>query len=248
MIKAPDELLMMQVGPSNVRENLRRAIESGRVVENDDGSLELTRAPKSNVSWMYVLHGPSMHCGFLMHFMFDHVYAESAVPTGCSACYKVKVVLRTLRQLVAVWELGKRINCRSKWGVDLNNPYSQDIYAGYFYVTSLDSARTLYGVVRAVLDVDPKLGREVTLTIKRGCSEYETKIGPSDQFTFAPEMAELEANLKNRFREQKSDRQPSLVLAHWIETAFRIGDDTYLDFTGGERLRRKALTYDPATD
>jgi len=36
-----------------------------------------------------------------------------------------------------------------------------------------------------------------------------------------------------------------MVVANWIETAFRIGDDTYLDFTGGTRLREKTLTFDP---
>jgi hypothetical protein len=35
-----------------------------------------------------------------------------------------------------------------------------------------------------------------------------------------------------------------MVVAQWIETAFRIGDDTYLDFTGGKPLRKKTMTYD----
>jgi hypothetical protein len=84
------------------------------------------------------------------------------------------------------------------------------------------------------------------MVIKRGCSEYEAKLGPSDRYTFAPEMEELEAYLKSRFRERRADYHPSLIVAHWIETAFRIGDNTYLDFTSGQRLREPTVTYDMA--
>ena len=246
MTKAPEELLNLRIGATNVGENLRRSIESGRLIENDDGTLQIAKDPKQEVNWMYVSNGPPLGCGFLMYFMFHHAYAESAVPDGCSACYKVKVVPRTLRELVAAWEIGKRVQCRSKWGTDLNNPYSQNVYAGYFYTNGLDAARTLFKVVREAFNEDPKLGPDIPMTIKRGCSEYEAMVGPSDRYEFTPEMAQLEAHLKSRFRERKADYHASMVAAHWIETAFRMGDDTYLDFTGGKRLRKKTTTYDPS--
>ena len=60
------------------------------------------------------------------------------------------------------------------------------------------------------------------------------------------DMAETEDYLKSRFRERKGDYQPSLVAAHWIETAFRMGTMIPIsDFTGGNRLREKTMTYDP---
>jgi hypothetical protein len=244
MSKAPDELLAFRVGAHSVGENLKAAIARGRLNESADGTLEIAGDPKETVSWMYVDHGPSLGCGFLMDFMFRHAYAESAVPSGCSACYKVKVVLRTLRELVAAWEVAKKIPCRSKWGTDLNNPYSQNIYAGYFYVSGLEAARALFPIAQRAFAEDPKLGSDVTMTIKRGCSEYEAALGPSDRYEFAPEQAELEAHLKSRFRVAKKSHQPSMVAAHWIETAYRVGDDTYLDFTGGKRLRNKTMTYE----
>src|SRR5665647_1902980 len=105
-----------------------------------------------------------------MHFLFFQIYARSALPQGCSACYKVKVVLRTLRELVAAWGIAKRIECRSKWGVDLENPYSQNIYAGYFYVAGHDMARVMYRVVREAFGNDPMLGPDIPMSIKRGCS------------------------------------------------------------------------------
>lgn len=245
MTKTPEELMASQAGATSVSENLRRAIEAGHLLESEDGTLEIAGDPRGNVNWMYVSNGPSLGCGFLMHFMFDYAYAKSAVPIGCSACYKVKVVPRTLRELVAAWEIAKRIKCRSKWGTDLSNPYSQNIYAGYFYTSGLDGARALFQVVRQALNEEPKLGPDITITIKRGCSQYEAILGPSDGYRFTSDMADLEGHLKSKFRERKAPHFGCMVVAHWIETAFRIGDDTYLDFTGGKRLRKKTMTYDP---
>ena len=244
MARTPDELLAMQVGGASVAENLRRAVEAGGIVESADGSFELPPHHKS-ANWATVAHGPPLGCDFLMRFAFRHAYGSGAVPNGCSLCFKVKVSLRTVRELVAAWGLGKRIVCHSKWGVDLENRFSQDVYAGYFYVSGLDAARALFKVVREALDTDPKLGSDVAITIKRGCSEYEAALGPSDKYQFTPEMAELETYLRSRFRSTKAVGTPPVPLAHWLETAFRIGDDTYLDFTGGRRLRAKMVTYQP---
>ena len=226
-------------------ENLQRAIQSGAVQENPDGSLQLASPRGRGKAWMYVDNGPALGCGFLMDFMFNHVYARSAVPHGCSACYKVKAVPRTLRELVAAWNFAQRVQCRSKWGIDLDNPYSQNVYAGYFYVSGLDTARALLPAVRAAFDADPRIGPEVALTIKRGCSEYEALLGPSDRYAFNPETAELERSLKARFRQPRRDDRQQDVLAHWIDVAFRQGDDTYLDFTGGRRRRAKTVAYPP---
>jgi hypothetical protein len=128
----------------------------------------------------------------------------------------------------------------------LDNRYSQDVYAGYFYTSGLEGARVLYKVARQAVDADPKLGPGVPIRIKRGCSEHEAALGPSDRYEFTPEMEELEAHLKSQFRKRKGyDVDVYYALGHWIEIAFRIGDNTYLDFTGGKPLRPKTLTYDP---
>ena len=244
MARTEAELLAVEIGGAAVGENLRRAIEKGDIIEHADGTLEVARAADHG-SWMFVRHGPPLGCGFLMRFAFRHAYAEGAVPYGCRACYKVKVVPRTLRELIAAWQIGRRVACHSKWGVDLNNPYSQNVYAGYFYASGLDEARAVYKVAREAIDADPKLGPDVGMTIKRGCSEYEAALGPSDQYEFSPELAEVEPYLRSRFHGTPSADNAGAPMAYWIDIAFRIGDDTYLDCTGGKRLRPKTLTYDP---
>lgn len=246
MAKTPDELMSLRFGEATVADNLKRAIASGKLIERVDGSLEIAGGPDDNRKyWMTVMNGPPLGCGFLMQVMFEGAYARSAVPHGCSACYKVKIAPRTLRQLVAAWQIGKQTGCLSKWGIDLYDRYSQNVYAGYFYTAGLDAARALFKVVREAVDADPKLGPDVSMIIKRGCSEYEAAIGPSDRYAFTPEMAELETYLKSKFRAKQNPKLLNVPLAYWIDIAFRMGDDTYLDFTGGRRLRPKMMTYDP---
>ncbi|MFZ0694277.1 MAG: hypothetical protein WAN51_09030 [Alphaproteobacteria bacterium] len=246
MSKTPEELLAMQFGGATVADNLKRAIESGELIEHDDGTLELPPHPKNQAAnWMRVPNGPPLGCEFLMQVAFFKAYAKSAVPCGCRNCYKVKVAPRTLRELVAAWQVAKSIECRSKWGVDFFNSHSQDVYAGYFYANGLDGARVVFKLVSEAFAADPKLGLDIPMRIKRGCSNYEAAVGPSDRYEFTPEMAELEAYLKSKFRPRRNTDYLNAGLAYWIEFAFLMGDDTYLDFTGGKRLRPKTVTYDP---
>jgi hypothetical protein len=240
-----DELLALKFGGHTVSENIQRAIDAGDLVRKADGHLRLARASEPVADWARVAHGPNLDCKFKFKFLFEQVYAKSAVPYGCSACYKVKIVPRTLRQLVAAWGIGKKIKCRSKWGTDIENRYSQDVYAGYFYLSGLEPARALYRVVREIIDSHPTLGPEVAMSIKRGCSDYEAAVGPSDQYSFAPELGELEAYLREQFCSDRSQGLPPQPMARWLDVAFRIGDDTYLDFTQGKRLRPKTVAYTP---
>jgi hypothetical protein len=245
MAKTTDELLAIKIGGATVADNLESAVASGQLIKNEDGTLRFAQARQHGGNWATVHHGPPMECRFLMLFLFRQAYAGKAVPYGCSTCYKVKVSLRTLRELVAAWEIGKRVACESKWGVDLLNRFSQDIYAGYFYTQGLEMARVIHKLAREAFDSDPKLGPHVAMRIKRGCSDYEVALGPSDRYEFAPEMVELEAYLKGRFRDSKAVNPRPIPMVKWIDTAFRIGDDTYLDFTGGKRLHPAQVSYEP---
>jgi len=241
----PEALRQLRFGAGTVEENLQRTIDAGILIEHDDGSLALPPAPRLTSSWMEVPNGPPLDCHFLMKAGFEGIYGGAAVPYGCRECYKVKVKLRTLRELMAAWTLGRSIPCLSKWGLDLGNPYSQDVYAGYLYATGLDAARVLHKVMRAALDADAALGPTVSLTIKRGCSQFEAAVGPSDRYEFTPEMAQLEALLRSRFVTPVTPGSNVRTIGRWIQAAYQMGDDTYLDLTGGRRLRAPSVTYEP---
>lgn len=241
----PEALRQLRYGLSTAEQNLQQAIAAGILIEHDDGSLGLPPAEKMVSGWMEVPNGPPLDCHFLLNAGFEGIYGRAAVPHGCRECYKVKVKLGSLRQLMAAWKLGKSIPCLSKWGLDLGNPYSQDIYAGYLYASGLDAARVLHKVVRAALDSDAALGSGVPVTIKRGCSKFESALGPSDRYEFTPEMAQLEQLLRARFVAPATTGSSMRTIGRWIQAAYQIGDDSYLDLTGGKRLRPPSVTYAP---
>ena len=231
------------------RDNLAAAIERGHVIRAEDGSLTLPASTASH-NYLHVKAPADLGCAFTNHFLFKHVYAGTAVPYGCRACFKVKIVPRTLRELVALRGLLERLDYHSKCGVDFNNPHSQDFYAGFLYLHGLDEARAAYRDIRARVDADPKLGAAVGMTIKRGCTNYEVACGPSDKYEFPDEMAVIEAELRPKFRkpvapprDYRIRRAESMVV--WIEFAFRLKDDTYLEFTGGKPLHPRTVAYPP---
>lgn len=237
------DVLALTVGGRTIGENLQRVIASGAVLQNQDGTLEVQRSTPPGV---WLVCGQMPDCAFLNRLMFQHVYAQAAVPKGCASCYKVKVLPRTLRQLVALLEIARQLDCPSKCGLDFYNRHSCDIYAGYFYLNSLDDARRMFGILRALVDQHPKLGSDVPIVIKRGCSNYEIACGPSDKYTFKPELEAIETYFKAKFRpgERTQTAAAEAIYGTWVPFAYQIGDDTYLDFTNGKPLYPKTLTYD----
>jgi hypothetical protein len=89
------------------------------------------------------------------------------------------------------------------------------------------------------------------MVIKRGCTNYERSCGPSDRYKFDSRLADIEEYFWRRFVRKKPQwgfRRKylySMKLLEMVRTAYRIGDDTYKDFTGGKDLYPPTVTYDP---
>jgi len=246
-----DPVLSTEVGGKTVGAHLEAAIAAGRVVRRPDGKFELRRAIKQPYIGNRGEFGPC--CSFLNDFMFTQVYGEKAVPIGCRDCYKIKVAPDTLRQLMAVKEVADDYQCSSKSGSEADKKNTQSLYATYFYFLGLDKARSTFRKLRSAIDSHPKLGPMVKMVIKRGCTNYEHACGPSDQYTFDPRLAEIEAYFWPRFvrqqpRESRKPIRDAMTLMHLVRTAYRIGDDTYKDFTGGKPLFPPTVSYDPEVD
>lgn len=249
----PDPLTRVIAGRS-VADSLSAAVAVGDLRSHNDGTWLRPSIDGTPSDWVRESRDASRNCRFYMGVMFNHVYRKSQVPAGCATCFKVKVVPRSLRELVAVRDVSHDLPYTYKCGLDSAATYTAGLYGGYFYLHGLDAARAAYGTVRAAVDTHPTLGSDVSVFIKRGCTEYEVHCGPSDRFTFQPEQAELEAALLSRIRLEPSPPATRIrvqqTLAHWIREAYRLGDDSYLDFTGGRRLYPAIVRYDtaPASD
>jgi hypothetical protein len=190
-------------------------------------------------------------CQFLNGFLFEQIYAKGAVPFGCRACFKIKVSTRTLRALVAMKAIAEATPYSTKSGAAVDQPENPDVFCTYIYFRGLDEARAAHAEIRAAVDAHPHLGGAVVMTIKRGCSNYERALGPSDSYSFDPRLEALEAGLAERFVETAAPADTSkeagdaLRMLNLIRVAYRIGDDTYLDFTGGKPLLPPLVSYAP---
>jgi len=242
-------VLSMEIGGSTVGASLEAAIAAGDVVRRPDGKLELARQPKGTEIYNGGEFGPD--CVFLNNFMFAHIYRNAAVPIGCRDCYKIKVTPRTLRELIAVKTIAQSFTSSAKAGPEVDRPDNQSLYAAYFYFLGLDKARAAFKRLRSLLDADPKVGPSVKAVIKRGCTNYEHACGPSDRYTFDPRLAAIESYFVSRFVRKRPPRkhdrkyENAMKQLKMVRTAYRIGDDTYKDFTDGKDLYPPTVTYDP---
>lgn len=256
MSEDEDRLLSFTVNGTTIGTNLQRAIAAGKVARREDGKFVLVnpdaRRPGTADLDGYVWRQGdfAQPCAFLNRFMFRHVYAEGAVPFGCRDCFKVKVVTENLRQMMAVKDIAASVSASSKSGVEVDNPENQHLYGTYFYTLGLDRARALYKDLRAKMNEHGKLGSGIKMLIKRGCTNYERKCGPSDRYTFDPRQEEIERHFFARFATEvrlgvrKSIRDAMQIL-EWVQIAYRIGDNTCKDFTGGKDLYPPVVTYSP---
>ena len=239
------------VADRTVAESISEAVAAGALRAQGDGTWLRPNVDPTPSDWVKESRDASRKCRFYMGVMFNHVYRKRHVPAGCATCFKVKVVPRSLRELVALRDVGHALPFTYKCGLDAPVHHTSGIYGGYFYLHGLDAARAAYRLVRNAVDDHPKLGSAVSVFIKRGCTEYELHCGPSDKFTFDPAQQEVEAALLSRIRFEAppaNDRKRVMeTMTHWIKTAYRFGDDTYRDFTAGRSLYPATVRYDADT-
>jgi hypothetical protein len=247
------DALSYRIGASTVGENLRQAVARGDIVQHEGGGWEL---PKSSslitANWLYGPVPTPFACNKLIGFLFRHAYGKAAVPFGCRTCFKVQIKPRSLRELQATLPVASAMPYAYKLGTGLGVPHQSGVYSALFYLDGLAQARSVYRDVRQAVDAAPDLGPEVEVLIKRGCTEYELQCGPSDTFTFDPALEAVERELLSRLRpptgEAAKSKPRQAVFLRWIQVAYQVGDETYRDFTGGQRLYPAAVTYDPGSD
>lgn len=223
------------------REGLERA---GYRVEEESQMINCTFVTPWDYEWHHVRLATNVDCHLWHRVMFE-LMGKQWVPTGCQNCYKVVIKPRTLKELFATLDLQKRLNMPSKCGIE-TRPSVFGNYGGYWYNTGLDEGLKCYSKVKAAALADPLLkdligladedGCPTKLILKRGCTEFEHKLGASDRWESSPEQQKLEGRIANVFvRRVPRKLQPEYILEHihskWIEFAWDRGDPTVFEFT-----------------
>ena len=120
------------------------------------------------------------------------------VHSRCQECWKVVVNLQTVEQLFTMRDLqqGHFKDVACKCGIELR-PYVLKLYSAYFYTNSVEEGRKQWKEVQEV--VHKQISPKIKVTLKRGCTEFENKFGPSDQWKVVPEQLRYEEKFKDVF-------------------------------------------------
>jgi hypothetical protein len=229
-------------------------LKAGAVgIRDSDGKFFAKVQPAYDTPWVHIKSSYRTNCYLWKEITFDHIVKKYLplqdwfVPAGCQECFKVVVKPKTLEQLFALFALEKKLNHPSKCGIEIRDSVFGN-YGGYFYNRGLQEGLDCYKMVRYEVSQDPKLGPDIVVLLKRGCTEMEHSIGQSDKWEITEAQINFEMRLSQLFVNDisvvvQSDHAQNEVRQRWIERAYSIGDETALLYNNGQPLYPDYVTY-----
>jgi hypothetical protein len=217
-------------------------VENGSI-KNFDGKLVMYFGHSFDSPWLHVKQAEEEKlCSLYRRVFFAQM---GIIHTRCQECWKIVVAPRTLKELFQLHKLQKKLDLPSKCGLELRD-YIPRLYGGYFYASSLDEGRLRYDLVRN--RVSERISPSIEVVLKRACTEYEQKFGPSDRWGIFPRQKQIEKDIGELVEcKYLSKSAPSFIEANikkaWVQYACSHGDETYKEFTGGQSLAPSIVTY-----
>jgi hypothetical protein len=196
--------------------------------------------------WIFVRPRDEFQCQIWHNILFDRL---KIFPPKCLECYKVVVKPRNFKETMMLLELQTYYTERyCKVGFE-ERQYTFGSWGGYFYCKGVDEGQEVYAEVREM--IDKFISPDVPVILKRACTEFEHKFGPSDQWAVTEE-SRIWAQLVDAWVEHpKFKGQPGIlktaVLARWATEAYKMGDETVLEFNLGDEdaIKRGGHIYKP---
>ena len=208
-------------------------------IRKSDGKIIPSHLTTSwDIPWIFHRSSFRHNCFIWKDIVFENVQKNIIpqekwfVPSSCIECFKVVVRPRNLGELLVLESIQYSLDHPSKCGLETRYSVFGN-YGGYFYNRGLEEGLECYDMVRKA--VDKHIGKDVPVLLKRGCTEYEHGIGPSDQWVVTEEQEAFEELVEARFvMDVPVLTQPRHVKYHvkqrWIEEAWKIGDETVHEF------------------
>lgn len=223
---------------------LNQACASGMLIKEDDGKMFFVVTTGPNTPW-HVFNRAEFGCPYWTFIMNMFGMGESFIPLTCQSCYKVVVRPKNVKQLFNLIKIMETSDKTCKCGIETRATVNA-LYGGYFYNRSLEEGQECYDTVRMI--IDRTLGSNVEVMLKRGCTEYE--LGHGDSLYWEPfeGQQEIEDYITSKVIERRVNDNPSkttidIIHSSWIKYAYRNGDNTYLELTGGKPLYPPYRTY-----
>lgn len=233
-------------------------VSGGYKLRDQDGKICITNPAMGwETPWHHIMHDAFLDCQRWHSIMFD-LFSRTLppdqvfVPSACQNCWKVVVRPSSLLGLFALMNLQIQLQRPSKCGIEVRD-YVHGLYGGYFYNHSLDEGVECYKVIREAVNDTNHLGPDISVILKRACTEYEKRVGASDQWTITDRQIYIETLVNKWFvRDNVIREQPQHLISRvhkkWIEWAYANGDPTYIEFTGGKPLYKPLVTYHHLAD
>lgn len=175
---------------------------------------------------------------------WEFASGQQMVHSHCQECWKVVIYPRTVVELVKLYRWQQTLKKPCKCGCDFRT-WTGHLYGGYHYTRSLAEGKRRYKQVRAW--ADKNLGEDAEVILKRGCTEFERAVGPSDDWKVTEGQkifeAQFDAIVIPEPCNTAADHFVERYLRGWITFAYSRGDTSYLQLTGGKKLHPDYVTY-----
>jgi hypothetical protein len=202
--------------------------------------------PDTKTPWVHVNQDPERECDRLE--MIEK--ACQFIPTKCLNCWKVVVRPRTLLELFQLYNIQVLMNqdedVYCKCGIEIDRPFVHALYGGYFYNDSKKEGLKRYKQIREL--VDENISPDVSVILKKFCSEFELKYGNSKGYN-QPQSAKLWEKLFDEHvpkflpKNEQFDLLVRDVMDRWIQFAEMFADPTVLMFNEQQHLYTPLQTY-----
>lgn len=228
---------------------LQPAIQAGVLQSRDDGKFYIKGKINISSPWVFIKHDPEMKCHIWHHIYFNHC---NFVHSRCLECFKVVVRPANIEATMELYERMKDLDRPSKIGWEYRKTVFGN-FGAYFYHRGLESAFEWFPQIKEMvkgieLQYDPYTGKEIQPILKRGCTEFEHEIGPSDKWAITKEQLEMENTLDSIVVQDvtgfhQHDWLKNNVFRRWIHEAYSVGDPS-VNTMAGEKLFPGYVTYD----
>ncbi len=223
----------------DILETLAPLFMSKALYLRGDGKIAQDIGRSWDSPWVFTNYHHELKCEFWNDILYKRF---KIIPMGCLSCYKIVVKPRTLEELFKLREIQVELGHYAKCGIEVR-AYTFGNYGGYFYTRSLEEGRKRYAEVRAA--VDAGISSDVKVYLKRGCTEYEFPVdkggkGPSDKWEPAPDQANFESYIADKFVHDSFLAMPPEyininIYRRWIRHAYDRGDETYALYVEDDR-------------
>ena len=160
----------------DIMPRIQKLLSSGYYIRNDGKVTTILKGKSPDPPWIYTRSHPELNCTFWHEVMFG---AIGIFPPGCMNCWKVVVRPRTIKELIYLLEVQDELTTRyCKCGIEVRG-YVPALYGGYFYNQSQEEGLECLEDVRKL--VAENISPDIPVVLKRYCTEFELKFGPSDE-------------------------------------------------------------------